>query len=113
VIRVGMVAKLAAVKQERNATILKVIEKEGGVRRLSEQLQSKRQTLVSASSSSSRAHHNFLFSFIFQRSRPSWSSLEHLGSRTQLPLARPATPGASRRPLARRSSGTSPSSGGR
>jgi hypothetical protein len=112
VIRVGMVAKLAAVKQERNATILKVIEKEGGVRRLSEKLQSKRQTLVSASSSS-RAHHNFMFSFIFQRSRPSWSSLEHLGSRTQLPLARPATPGASRRPLARRSSGTSPSSGGR
>jgi hypothetical protein len=111
VTRAGMVAKLAAVKQERNAAILKVIEKEGGIKRLSEQLQSKRQTLVSASSSS-RAHHNFLSSFIFQRSKPSWSSLEHPGSRTQLPLARPVTPGASRRPSARRPSGTSPSSGG-
>jgi hypothetical protein len=36
VIHAGMVAKLAAVKQERNATILKIIEKEGGIRRLSE-----------------------------------------------------------------------------
>jgi hypothetical protein len=33
-----MVAKLAAVKQERNAAVLKVIEKEGAIRRLSEQL---------------------------------------------------------------------------
>jgi hypothetical protein len=81
VIRAGMVAKLAAAKQELNATILKINDKEGGVRRLSKQLQSKRQTLVSASSSS-QAHHNFLSLFIFQRSRPSWSSLEHPRSRT-------------------------------
>jgi hypothetical protein len=33
-----MVVKLAAVKQERNAAVLKVIEKEGAIRRLSEQL---------------------------------------------------------------------------
>jgi hypothetical protein len=33
-----MVAKLAAVKQERNAAVLKVIEKEGAIGRLSEQL---------------------------------------------------------------------------
>jgi hypothetical protein len=33
-----MVAKVAAVKQERNATILKVIGKEGAIRSLSEQL---------------------------------------------------------------------------
>jgi hypothetical protein len=46
VIRAGMVAKLAAVKQERNAAVLKVIEKEGAIRRLSEQLQSECQALV-------------------------------------------------------------------
>jgi hypothetical protein len=33
-----MVAKLAEVKQERNVTLLKVIEKEGTIGRLSEQL---------------------------------------------------------------------------
>jgi DNA repair exonuclease SbcCD ATPase subunit len=38
-IRTGMVVQLATVKQERNAAILKVIEKEGALRRLSEQLQ--------------------------------------------------------------------------
>jgi hypothetical protein len=48
-----MVAKLAAAKQERNAAILKVIEKESGIRRLSEQLQSECQTLGLSSSSSS------------------------------------------------------------
>jgi hypothetical protein len=37
-----MVSKLAATKQERNAAILKVIMKEGAIKRLSEQLQSKR-----------------------------------------------------------------------
>jgi hypothetical protein len=36
VIHAGMVAKLAAVKQERNAAVLKVIEKEGAIGRLSE-----------------------------------------------------------------------------
>jgi hypothetical protein len=51
-IRTGMVAKLAATKQERNATILKVIEKESGIRRLSEQLQRECRTLALSSSSS-------------------------------------------------------------
>jgi hypothetical protein len=36
-----MVSKLAATKQERNATVLKVIEKKGVIKRLSEQLQSE------------------------------------------------------------------------
>jgi hypothetical protein len=40
VIRTGMVVQLATVKQERNTTILKVIEKDGVLKRLSEQLQS-------------------------------------------------------------------------
>jgi hypothetical protein len=40
-IRAGMVSKLATTKQEQNAAILKVIEKEGAIKRLSEQLQSK------------------------------------------------------------------------
>jgi hypothetical protein len=31
-----MVAKLAKIKKERNAALLKVIEKEGAIRRLSE-----------------------------------------------------------------------------
>jgi ATP-dependent Lon protease len=39
VIRVGMVVQLAMVKQERNTAILKVIEKDGVLKRLSEQLQ--------------------------------------------------------------------------
>jgi hypothetical protein len=37
-IHARMVVKLATVKQERNAAILKVIEKEGAIRRSSEQL---------------------------------------------------------------------------
>jgi hypothetical protein len=69
VIRAGMVAKLAAVKQERNTAIFKVIEKEGAIRRLSEQLLSKCRSLVL--SSFSRAYHKFLSLFVFQRSRPS------------------------------------------
>jgi hypothetical protein len=52
VIRVGMVAKLVAVKQEPNAAVLKVIEKEGAIGRLTEQLLSECRTLVSSSSSS-------------------------------------------------------------
>jgi hypothetical protein len=40
VIRTWMVVQLAMVKQERNAAILKVIEKDGVLKRLSEQLQS-------------------------------------------------------------------------
>jgi DNA repair exonuclease SbcCD ATPase subunit len=39
VIRTGMVVQLTTVKQERNASILKVIEKDGVLKRLSEQLQ--------------------------------------------------------------------------
>jgi chromosome segregation ATPase len=40
VIHLGMVVQLATVKQERNAAILKVIEKDGVLKRSSEQLQS-------------------------------------------------------------------------
>jgi hypothetical protein len=40
-IRTGMVVQLEGVKQERNTAVLKVIEKEGAIRRLSEQLQSQ------------------------------------------------------------------------
>jgi hypothetical protein len=36
-----MVSRLAATKHERNAAVLKVIEKEGAIKRLLEQLQSK------------------------------------------------------------------------
>jgi hypothetical protein len=36
VIRTGMVVQLATVKQERNVAILKVIEKDGVLKRLSE-----------------------------------------------------------------------------
>jgi hypothetical protein len=40
VIRAGMVVQLATVKQERNAAILKVIKKDGAIKRSSEQLHS-------------------------------------------------------------------------
>jgi hypothetical protein len=40
VIRAGMVVQLVTVKKERNAAILKVIEKDGVLKRSSEQLQS-------------------------------------------------------------------------
>jgi hypothetical protein len=39
VIRAGMVVQLATVKQERNAAILEVIEKDGLLKHLLEQLQ--------------------------------------------------------------------------
>jgi hypothetical protein len=65
VIHARMVAKLAAVKQERNAAVLKVIEKEGAIGHLSEQLQSECRTLVLSSSSSSRAHNFFSSLFVF------------------------------------------------
>jgi hypothetical protein len=39
VIRAGMVVQLVTVKQERNAAILKVIEKDDVLKHLSEQLQ--------------------------------------------------------------------------
>jgi hypothetical protein len=85
VIRTGKVAKLAAVKEERNTAVLKVIEKEGAIRRLSEQLQSERRALVLSFSSSSRALHEFSFLFVFQRFRSSWSKLGRPGSKTQPP----------------------------
>jgi hypothetical protein len=78
-----MVAKLVLVKQERNTTIVKVIEKEGAMGCLSEQLQSECRTLVL--SSSSRAHHDFSSLFIFQKFRPNWSNLKHPGSKTLPP----------------------------
>jgi hypothetical protein len=40
-IRAEMAVQLATVKQERNAAILKVIEKEDAIRRSSDQLQSE------------------------------------------------------------------------
>jgi hypothetical protein len=42
----GMTAKLAEQKQELNTALLKVIEKDGALRRLSEQLQSECRTLA-------------------------------------------------------------------
>jgi hypothetical protein len=83
VIRAGMVVQLATVKQERNTAILKVIEKDGVLKRLSEQLQSTYRTLVLSSrlSSSPRALRDSSFLLVLQRSRPSWSSPGHLESR--------------------------------
>jgi hypothetical protein len=84
VIRAGMVTKLAEVKPERSAALLKVIVKEGAIRHLSEQLQCECRVLV-LSSPLPRTHHNFSFSFVFQRLRPSWSNLGCPGSRTRPP----------------------------
>jgi hypothetical protein len=50
VIRAGMTTKLTDAKQEWNTTLLKVIEKDGAIGRLSEQLQSKCQILALSSS---------------------------------------------------------------
>jgi hypothetical protein len=44
-----MVAKLATFKRERNGAVLKVIEKEGAIGLLSEQLQSECQALALSS----------------------------------------------------------------
>jgi hypothetical protein len=65
VIRAGMVAKLAEVKQERNTALLNVIEKEGTIGRLSEQLQSKRRILV-LSFLFSQTRHNLSFRSLFK-----------------------------------------------
>jgi hypothetical protein len=70
VICAGMVAKLAVTKQERNVAVLKVIEMEGAIGRLSEQLQSKCRALVPYSFSP-RACHDLSSLFVFQRFRPS------------------------------------------
>jgi hypothetical protein len=87
VIRAGMVVQLATVKQERNAAILKVIEKDGVLKRLSEQLQStfRSWVLSPCSFSSSQALRDSLSLLILQRSRMSWSSPGHLESRTRPP----------------------------
>jgi hypothetical protein len=79
-----MVTKLVEVKKERNAALLKVIEKEGTIRRLSEQLQSECQSL-NPSSSPPRAHHDFSSLFIFKMFGPSWSNLGCPGGRAQPP----------------------------
>jgi hypothetical protein len=55
-----MTTKLAEVKQELNTALLKVIEKDGTIRRLSEQIQSKCRTLA-LSSSFLRTRHNLSF----------------------------------------------------
>jgi hypothetical protein len=49
VIHTGMTTKMVEVKQELNTALLKVIEKDGAIGRLSEQLQSK--CLIAALSS--------------------------------------------------------------
>jgi hypothetical protein len=74
--------KLAEAKQERNTALLKVIEKEGTIDRLSKQLQSECRALT-PSSPFPRIRHNFSFPFAFQRPRPSWSSYKHPESKTQ------------------------------
>jgi hypothetical protein len=84
-IRAGMVVQLATVKQGRNASILKVIEKDGVLKRSSEQLQSAYWILLLSSPSTSFAFPYFSFLLVPQRSRTNWSGLEHLGSRTQPP----------------------------
>jgi hypothetical protein len=87
VIRAGMVVQLATVKQEQNASILKVIEKDGVLKRPSEQLQSTYRTWVLSCCrfTSSRALRDSLSPLVLQRSRPSWSSPGHLESRTRPP----------------------------
>jgi hypothetical protein len=60
VICAEMVAKLTEVKQEQNAALLKVIEKEGVIGRLSKQLQSKCR-ILSRSSPFPQTCHNLSF----------------------------------------------------
>jgi hypothetical protein len=59
-----MVTKLAEAKQERNAALLKVIEKDGAIGRLLEQLQSECRGST-PSFPFLRIHHNFSFPFAF------------------------------------------------
>jgi ABC-type microcin C transport system duplicated ATPase subunit YejF len=82
VIRTEMLTKLAEAKQEQNTALLKVIEKEGAIERLSEQLQNKCRTLV-LSSLFLRTRRNL--SFVFQRPKSSWRSRRCLGSRMWSP----------------------------
>jgi hypothetical protein len=55
----GMTTKLAEQKLEQNSALLKVIEKDGAIERLSEQLQSKSRILI-LSPSFLRTRHNSL-----------------------------------------------------
>jgi hypothetical protein len=60
VYRVGMIAKLAELKQELNTTLLKAVEKDGAIGRLAEQLQSECWTLA-LSSPFPQTRHNLSF----------------------------------------------------
>jgi hypothetical protein len=60
VIHAGMTTKLAEAKQEQNTALLKVMEKDGTIGRLSEQLQSKCQ-ISALPSLFSRTRHNLSF----------------------------------------------------
>jgi hypothetical protein len=60
-----MTTKLAEVKQELNTALLKVIEKDGAIGRLSEQLQSKCQNLT-LSPPCARIHRNLSFCSSFR-----------------------------------------------
>jgi hypothetical protein len=84
VYRARMTTKLAELKQELNTALLKVIDKDGAIRCLSEQLQRKCRTLA-PSPPFLRTRHNLLPRSSFQRSRPSWSSRRWLGSRMRPP----------------------------
>jgi hypothetical protein len=61
VYRAGMTSKLVEQKQELNTTLLKVIEKDGAIGRLSEKLESKSRILVPSPSSLRARHHLFIF----------------------------------------------------
>jgi hypothetical protein len=64
-IRVGMTMKLAEVKQELNIALLKVIEKDGAIGRLLEQLQCKcRNSTLSLPCA--QIHHNLSFCLSFR-----------------------------------------------
>jgi hypothetical protein len=65
VYRAGMTSKLAEQKQELDTALLKVIEKDGAIERLSEQLQTKSRLLV-LSSSFVRTRHNWLLHSSFR-----------------------------------------------
>jgi hypothetical protein len=65
VICVGMTTKLAEVKQELNTALLKVIEKDGAIRCLSEQHQSMCRNLT-LSPPCARTRHNLSFCSSFR-----------------------------------------------
>jgi hypothetical protein len=65
VYRAGITTKLAELKPELNTALLKVIEKDGAIRRISEQLQSECRTLA-LSSPFLRTRHNLLLCSSFR-----------------------------------------------